>query len=51
MWFENGKWMMSEKEYMRTLLEYDNVMNDKSASEELKMMMEDFINSIEMAGI
>lgn len=51
MWFENGKWMMSEKEYMHTLLEYDNVMNDENASEELKAMMEDFIDSIEMARI
>ena len=51
MWFENGKWMVTEKEFHEVAAQYNEVMNDKNASEELKNMMNDFMDSVEIAGI
>ncbi len=46
--FVNGKWHMTEEEYNETIREYEEVKD--TASEEMKMMMIDFLGNIVKVG-
>ena len=44
--FENGFWIMNDEQYDAWMVEYNRIMDDPNASDELQQMAEQFTEMI-----